>query len=88
MKRYSEGPLLGHWSTSIRPVVLLRFLVEWATAEPGIERLYAKLLKTNRASLALCQKLGFVEDHDRDRRIEEVGGEPVAVLQLYVAVVR
>jgi RimJ/RimL family protein N-acetyltransferase len=62
---------------------LLRTVISWAEAHPGVEKLSLAVFSTNSAALGLYRKLGFIEEGRRPREIRLGPGEYADDILMY-----
>jgi len=83
---------IGEFGVSVHPGyqgqgigrLLIETLLQWAKANPAIEKVYLNVFHTNQAAIQLYQALGFIEEGRHVKHIKQPGGEYVDVVQMYV----
>ena len=63
---------------------LINTLLNWAKANPAIEKVYLNVFSTNQPAIDLYRDLGFVEEGRHIKAVRQLNGEYVDVLQMYV----
>lgn len=63
---------------------LIENLLEWAKANPQVEKVFLNVFVTNYNAIKLYKNLGFVEEGRHLKAIKQINGEYVDLIQMYV----
>jgi RimJ/RimL family protein N-acetyltransferase len=63
---------------------LIETLLEWATSNPIIEKVYLNVFSTNTYAINLYKDLGFIEEGRHVKAVKQLSGEYVDTIQMYI----
>jgi len=63
---------------------LIENLLEWATANEQIEKIYLQVFATNIHAIKLYKEMGFIEEGRHIKAIKQLDGEYVDIVQMYI----
>jgi RimJ/RimL family protein N-acetyltransferase len=84
---------IGEFGVSVHPNFqgqsvgrkLIETLLDWATDNEHIEKVFLNVFATNKTAIKLYKHLGFVEEGRHINAIKQLTGDYVDIIQMYIA---